>query len=360
MAYIENFFLGVQHSFKSNWIAEADVIHANSIHEYINTNLNRQDGEDSITYAGGGYGSFNAPNLNQAFFPNTYFNNINYTTNRAGSGYNGFTTFVRKAFAQGYAFQVAYTYQKTIDLVSTVPGAQKGEEYAIVVDAYNLGEQRSTSSQNVPQQVSANGLWEIKTPFLHDGLLKNIAGGWQISGLSTWLQGFPGSVYTDRRQDDFNLDGNLYDFPNKAIAGTKLKGFSQQQFLKGIFNQNATFNANGPSWPFTNFPLPVNQNGIPTGVEGNGGRNTIQGPGFVQVDGALTKNTALPWFFGEKGKLQLRADFYNLFNHKNLQGLDLDLGHGTVDQNGNISGTFGKTLGQGQAPTIQLEAQFRF
>jgi hypothetical protein len=167
-------------------------------------------------------------------------------------------------------------------------------------------------------------------------------------------------VYTDRRQDDFNLDGNLYDFPNKAIAGTKLKGFSQQQFLKGIFNQNATYNANGPTWPFTNFPLPVDQNGIPTGVEGNGGRNTIQGPGFVQVDGGLTKNTTVPWFFGEKGKLQFRADFYNLFNHKNLQGLDLDLGHGTVDQSGNISGTFGRTLGQGQARTIQLGAQLRF
>jgi hypothetical protein len=138
MAYIENFFLGVQHSFKSNWIAEADVIHANSIHEYINTNLNRQDGEDSITYAGGGYGSFNAPNLNQAFFPNTYFNNLNYTTNRAGSGYNGFTTFVRKAFAQGYAFQVAYTYQKTIDLVSTVPGAQRARRPCLLTTPFDF------------------------------------------------------------------------------------------------------------------------------------------------------------------------------------------------------------------------------
>jgi hypothetical protein len=360
MAYMENFFLGVQRSFKSNWIAEADVIHANSIHEYTNTNMNRQDGEDSITWNGNGYGGFNAPNLSHSVFPNLYFNNINYTTNRAGSGYNGLTAFVRRAYAGGYSFQVAYTYQKTIDLVSTVPGAQKGEEYALVVDAYNYREQRATSSQNVPQQVSANGVWEIKTPFLHEGLVKNLVGGWQLGGLSTWLQGFPGSIYTDRRQDDFNLDGNLYDFPDKAIAGTKLKGFSQQQFLKGIFNQNATYNANGPSWPFTNFPLPVDQNGIPTGVEGNGGRNTLRGPGFVQVDGNLTKNTTVPWFFGEKGKLQFKADFYNLFNHKNLQGLDLDLGHGAIDQNGVISGNFGKTTGQGQARTIQLGAQLRF
>jgi hypothetical protein len=360
LAYAENIFFGVQHVFKSDWIAEADYIHANSIHEYSITNMNRQDGEDSITSNGAGYGGFNAPNLDQATFPNTFFNNINYTTNRAGSGYNGFTTYIRKAFSAGYAFQVAYTYQKTIDLVSTVPGVQKGEENSTVVDAYNLNAQRAISSQNVPQQVSANGLWEIKTPFLHEGLVKNLVGGWQISGLSTWLEGFPASIYTDRRQDDFNLDGNLYDFPNKAILGTKIRGFSHKDFLNGTFNQHATFSTAGPSWPFTNFPLPVDQNGIPTGVEGNGGRNSVEGPGFVQVDSTLTKNTSIPWFHQEKGNLQFRVDFYNLFNHKNLQGWDTDLGHGTVDPDGTISGTFGKTLGQGQARTLQLETQFRF
>lgn len=360
MAYMENFFLGFQHVFKSNWLAEADVIHANSIHEYIITNMNRQDGEDSITWSGGGYGGYNAPNLSHSTFPNLYFNNIDYTTNRGGSSYNGFTTFVRKSFAKGYSFQVAYTWQKTIDVASTVPGVQKGAEYSEVVDAYNINAQRGVSSQNVPEQISANGLYQIPTPFLHEGLLKDLVGGWEVSGLSTWMEGFPGSVYTDRRQDDFNLDGQLYDFPNRPLAGTKMKGFSQKQFLNGTFNENATYSTTGPSWPFTTFPLPVDQNGIPTGVEGNGGRNTVQGPGFVQVDGALTKNTSVPWFGHEKGNFQIRGEFYNVFNHKNLQGWDLDLGHGFIDQSGTISGTFGKTLGQGQARTIQLGGYFRF
>lgn len=360
MAYMENFFLGIQHTFRSNWLWELDGIHASSIHEYTITNMNRQDGEDSITWNGVAYGGYNAPNLSHSSFPNLYFNNINYTTNGAGSSYNGLTTFVRKSFAKGYAFQVAYTWEKTIDLVSTVPGVQKGEEYALVVDAWNIKQQKGLSSQNVPQQISANGMWQIPTPFAREGMVKNLVGGWEVSGLSTWMEGFPGSVYSDRRQDDFNLDGQLYDFPNRPVAGTKTSGFSQKQFLNGIFNQNATYSTTGPSWPFTTFPLPVDQNGIPTGQEGNGGRNTIQGPGFVQVDGALTKNTSIPWFRGEKGNFQIRGEVYNVFNHKNLQGLDLDLGHGFIDQNGNITGTFGKTQGQGQARTVQLGGYFRF
>jgi hypothetical protein len=364
MAYMETFFLGVQRSFRSHWLAEADLIHANSIHEYSITNENRQDGEDQITYAGPNYGDLNTPNLSHSSFPNLYFNNITYTGNQGGSNYNGLTAFVRKGFANGYAFQVAYTYQRTIDTMSTVPGVQKGAEYSQIVDVGDLGLQKGVSSQNVPQQISANGLWKIPTPFLHEGLLKNLAGGWELSGLSTWMEGFPTSIFSDRRQDDFNLDGNLYDFPDKPIAGTQKKGFSQKQFLNGTFNQNAIDGGTtGPSWPFIAFPLPVDSNGTPTGVEGNGGRNTVEGPGFVQVDGALTKNTGIPWFTHEKKNLQIKADFYNLFDHKNLQGWDTDLGHGSIStQNGvtSLSGNFGKTTGQGQARTIQLSTNFRF
>jgi hypothetical protein len=96
-------------------------------------------------------------------------------------------------------------------------------------------------------------------------------------------------------------------------------------------------------------------------VEGNGGRNTVEGPGFVQVDSALEKNTTVPWFQSERAKLQFRVDMYNVFNHKNLQGWDTNLADGSIDpQTGAITGTFGKISGQGQARTLQLQAQLRF
>ena len=198
--------------------------------------------------------------------------------------------------------------------------------------------------------------------------MKNLVGGWQISGLSAWLKGIPTSIYSSRQQDDFNLDGQNYDFPNRPIPGTKLKGFSHQQFFAGTFNQNATLSSTGPSWPFTNFPLPVDQNGVPTGVEGNGGRNTMEGPGFVQVDAALEKNWSIPWFQQEHAKLQFRVDMYNVFNHQNLQGWDTNLADATIahqvpnDPTSPLveSGSFGKINGQGQARTLQLQGQLRF
>ena len=366
MAYLENVFLGVQHSFKSHWMAEVDGTHAAAIHEYSITNLNRLDGMNILSFNTGPgvpYGSFNsnASYVNYADAPNPYFSTITYTTNAGWSQYDGLVALLRKTYSKGYSFQVAYTWQKTIDNISTAPGVQKGAEYSVVVDAYNINAQRGLSSQNIPQQVSANGVWELPTPFLHNGRTKNIVGGWQISGLSAWMKGIPTSIYSTRQQDDFNLDGQFYDFPNRPIPGTKLKNYTHQELLNGTFNQNATYSTTGPSWPFTNFPLPVNQQGVPTGVEGNGGRNTVEGPGFVQVDAALVKNTTIPWFQSQQAKLQFRVDMYNIFNHENLQGWDTNLADGSIDPStGAITGTFGKVSGQGQARTLQLQVQLRF
>jgi hypothetical protein len=332
MAYAENYFVGVQRAFWSNWIAEADFTHSNGIHEYSITNVNRIDGINNIQYLGNGnYSETLGP------LPNPYFAGINYADNRAGSNYNGFTSFVRKQMSHGYSMQVAFTVQKTIDLMSTVPGVQKGAEYSVVIDAYNIGAQRGLSSQDTPKQLSYNLLWEIPTPGISNGMLKNIVGGWQFSALGTLMSGFPATVYTSNPHDDFNEDGQDYDLPNVPTFGRTLKGLKRSDYLSGTFKAS-------------DFPLPVDANGVPTGQEGDLGRNTYRGPGFAQTDSSLSKNTGIPWFSGEKANLQFRVDMYNSFNRVNVQGWDTNLN----DPNFGIAG------GTAQARTVQLSTNFRF
>lgn len=332
MAYTENYFFGVQRAFMSNWIAEADYVHSNSIHEYSITNLNRVDGINNIQYLGNGnYSETLGP------LPNPYFAAINYADNRAGSNYNGLTAFVKRQLKNGYEFQVSYTAQKTIDLMSTVPGQQKGAEYSVVIDAYDIAAQRGLSSQDTPKQLSFNGLYLIPTPGITNSVLKNIVGGWQISALGTLMSGFPATVYTTNPHDDFNEDGSDYDLPNVPSFGRTLKGLHRSDYLKGAFKAS-------------DFPLPVDANGVPTGQEGNLGRNTYRGPGFAQTDSSLSKNSTLPWFGGEKGNLQFRLDLYNTFNRVNVQGWDTNLN----DPNFGIAG------GTAQARTLQLSTNFRF
>jgi len=54
----------------------------------------------------------------------------------------------------------------------------------------------------------------------------------------------------------------------------------------------------------------------PHGSVGDLGRNSIAGPGFWNVDFSIAKSFSL--FGKESRRLQLRGDFFNVFNHANL------------------------------------------
>ena len=63
----------------------------------------------------------------------------------------------------------------------------------------------------------------------------------------------------------------------------------------------------------------------PFGTFGDAGRNILEGPGYQNVNASLLKNTKL----NERINLQFRAEFFNLFNHPNLDLPDNFLGSPT-------------------------------
>ena len=83
-------------------------------------------------------------------------------------------------------------------------------------------------------------------------------------------------------------------------------------------------------------------------------RNTFNGPGYRDVDGSLTKGFGLPKlpFLGEDARLEIRADFFNLFNNLNLNT-------GSIDQN-ITSPTFGQAGSALGSRTINFQARFSF
>jgi hypothetical protein len=85
----------------------------------------------------------------------------------------------------------------------------------------------------------------------------------------------------------------------------------------------------------SDFPAP------PAGVSGNLGRNTFCGPNYKGVDFSLVKNLTAR-FLGEGGRIQFRAEAFNVFNRVNLYVPDSDLGAGNLALGTQFS-TFGKS-----------------
>jgi hypothetical protein len=153
-----------------------------------------------------------------------------------------------------------------------------------------------------------------------------LLGGWQLSATMIMQSGMPVTVTTTAPypRGDYNADGSGGDRPNNPAATLKRDGFSTLNYLTGIFKAS-------------DFPIPA------PGTNGNLGRDTFRGPGFIQTDASLSKKFAVT----ERVSLSVRLDAYNVPNRTNLL-------EPVVDLNSNSFGKSTDTL-----PAKQYQAGLR-
>jgi hypothetical protein len=144
--------------------------------------------------------------------------------------------------------------------------------------------------------------------YLTHGWGSYLAGGWQASGIVSAQTGRPFTVYY--ASDNSNTGENA-DRPN--VSGNPNSG---PRTVNQWFNTGAFVAA-------------------PAGTFGNEQRNAVLGPGYVDVDAALSR--AFPIY--DKASLQFRAEAFNVANHPNFYNPTGTFG----------SGTFGK-LSQANDP----------
>lgn len=111
-----------------------------------------------------------------------------------------------------------------------------------------------------------------------------------------------------------------------------------------------------PTWPPMGIPAPP-------GV----GRNSFRGPNYFNVDMTLGKAFGLPAtrFWGEGAQINIRADFYNIFNKLNLLPFVPSNNYANpstiISTDGVTSNPqFGQAQGAYSGRVIELQARFSF
>src|ERR1017187_6349263 len=167
----------------------------------------------------------------------------------------------------------------------------------MILDRNDLLRDWGPSAVNVTSQASIS--WIYSLPFDGDrrwsaGLSRlrdALIGGWELDGIATVLSGFPfpPQIGSNRSGDG---DTRNPDRPslNPAFSGPVVVGKPAQWFNPNAFIRPAA------------------------GTYGNLGRGTYTGPGLAALNLSLVKNIDVT----EKMKLQLRSEFFNIFNHTNL------------------------------------------
>jgi hypothetical protein len=260
---------------------------------------------------------------------NPSFGQIVYSDNNRYGNYEALIFNFRGRFARGF-FNASYTRSSSKDDAGQYPTALNPSQYY------------GPSPWDVPNRFSLTFNYSLRGLNGGRGLVGHVTGGWGISGNSIYQTGYPFTVVNTASflplkngsgqfigyapgSGDYNADGDNFDYPD--VSSYK-QGTSRSAFLNGIFSPGQ-------------FTAPST-----FGAEGNEKSNPFREPNFAETDVAFYKDNHLT----EKVNLQLRFEFYNIFNHPNLTNVDANP----------VDATFGKALSQQLPRWWQVGAKVMF
>jgi hypothetical protein len=237
------------------------------------------------------------------------------------SSYHGLQAGMAKTMSHGFQVQGSYTWSKCIDMGS---GGMLGDPYANSLSSlmfFNRGGRRGPCDFNIAHNFVVNYLWHPPTPKFGGVAGQHVLGGWEFGGVILASTGSPftavvggdplGQNSSDPKDFAQRLSGPGCDHPVNPGSVT--------QYIKvGCF---------GPPVVPASFPGPCVLASDGSGgtiantcmnLFGNSGRNTLVGPGLLNVDFSVFKNNYVPRI-SEAFNIQFRAEFFNLMNHPNFQ-----------------------------------------
>lgn len=283
-------------------------------------------------------------NLNLLYWPalNPRVNRMFWFSNDATAGFNAMLAQVQRRFSNQFTFDVQYRLARNID--------EGSQDYYTDHYPFDISYSRGPADFDVTHDFKA---WGVYTPTLFKGRhnwLEKIAGGWTFSGILNAHSGFPWTpTYS-------NTGGNVI-YPNSgygtlrpgSYAGGAEMDFSNSAFMRprGNFPQGALAYFTVPAWTSNGVPPPP-------GV----GRNTFRGPRYFNLDTTIAKSFGLPntKIFGERAKLNLQANAYNVLNRINPTGINT-----TISTDGRTSNPlFGQAQSAFSGRIVELQARFSF
>jgi hypothetical protein len=264
-------------------------------------------------------------------------------TSKGYSNYHGAQFGLTRRLADGLQFNAAYTFSKSIDIMSSDPGSTAGggkpdvpnTGFIAQGDSRHPENNRALSDFDRTHRFSLSFLYEIPT----FGMKNRFTEGWQVSGFAQVQSGTPFSVFASEPEI-----GNASQYSD-LIRG------SGGLYRLGFGRPNITCSAEDAIGDYGSGNLNVINRSCFTsalGGFGNLGRNTFRGPMQKRIDLSFVKNTRI----NERFSFELGFDVFNVFNTVNLANPNSDL-QDTAD--------FGKITNTVGGPRVgQFRAKLKF
>jgi Carboxypeptidase regulatory-like domain len=254
-----------------------------------------------------------------------------YRNNVGTTIYNGFTAKLEQRLRRGLSYLVRYTRSRLEDDASSVFDASilsgPVANYP-VADSFDRRRERDVSAGDIPHVFVASAVWDIPwgsgRPHQGHGVLGALANDWTVAVVVTRQSGIPVAV---TQATNFNAFAGFGTQRPNLVGDPELPG--DEQTPSRWFNTAAFATA-------------------PVFTLGSASRNPVRGPGYKNVDLAISRRIPLPMRGGTA--LELRAEAFNLLNTPPFANPGATLG----------TTTFGVISAAGDPRVVQLAAKFLF
>jgi len=280
------------------------------------------------------------PVLSPVYFPTTDVN----------GHFNALNVSATRRFSHGFQFFGKYQYSRSMDGGSWEGAGGNRDPFYPLNQNYDYG----PSDFDVTHNMLFTALYDIPLLKNRHDLVGKALGGWHVDGTFQYHTGFPWSPIESNNCPPIPAGGTLCPALPAAYLG-KAGGDYSTDTLKqpngnfpGIVSGGNCTAANGPIAGTPYFDVCTTG---PPFIH----RNSFRGPRYQTIDMSFAKSTPVPFFKSESAKLDLRANFFNLFNKLNLTPFARNASNVSINDP-----HFGQASGALAGRVIEFQARLSF
>ncbi|HUM05145.1 MAG TPA: carboxypeptidase-like regulatory domain-containing protein [Terriglobales bacterium] len=309
---------------------------------------------------------YNMYNVGSAlgYLPNPKVHGVTYYGNDGSGRFNALLLELKHNFSQSFQIDTQYRLSKNLDSGSNA--------YAGGFYQWNMASNFGTSDFDTRHAFKVFGIYSPTIFRGQNGWMEKVLGGWSISGILNAHSGFPFTPFystgtlTGGYDPVFNF-GQFAGGSSNSAGNGNIQPASYNGGLSSNWGSSATVDGSAFFTPpivvggtLFDCLFPDPDPGVcPDGQQGYGPlpqpgmkRNAFYGPSYFDVDATLSKSFGLPRLpvLGENAKLEIRANFFNLFNKVNLWNIQTDI----------LNNHFGEAQNGLGSRVIEMQARFNF
>jgi hypothetical protein len=273
---VQQWNLTIQQSLTANTVLELGYLGSKGTHLVAYTQGNQATLDADPSHP--------TPLISRQPFP-LWGSSLRTTQNAVNSSYQAAFVKVERRLSHGLSFLAHFTFSKDLSTISDINES--------AANFYNLRLDRGRSLNDIGRNALIAITWEVPVgpgkPILTTGLPSKILGNWMTSSIVSFRGGFPFSVYASGDVCNCSLSGD----ERAQQVGDPRSGFTQSRV----------------EWFNTAAFIQPRQ-----GTLGDSGQHILSGPGAANTDLTVFRTIRL----GERVDLQIRAEFFNLFNRVNF------------------------------------------